>query len=57
MSLASGEAVTLIFHDTERGAVIDGAAAPAAQLKPAPAARPARPAKPPASTSNQGDLF
>ncbi|MFD1189226.1 exodeoxyribonuclease VII large subunit [Phenylobacterium conjunctum] len=55
--LGAGEAVSLVFADTTRQAVIDGAADPAAQPKPAPAARPARPAKPPASTSNQGDLF
>jgi exodeoxyribonuclease VII large subunit len=55
--LAAGEAVSLVFADTTRQAVIDGAADPAAQPKPAAAARPARPARPAATPSNQGDLF
>ncbi len=49
-ALAAGEAVTLKFADTERGAVIDGgqaAAPPPARAKPSPKA-PSR---------NQGDLF
>jgi exodeoxyribonuclease VII large subunit len=49
-ALASGEAVSLVFADATREAVIDGAAPPARPT------RPARPAsKPQAAT--QGDLF
>jgi exodeoxyribonuclease VII large subunit len=47
--LESGEAVRLVFADTDRQAVIDGASKPA-QPKPVRAPRPAAP-------SNQGDLF
>ncbi len=47
--LESGEAVRLVFADTDRQAVIDGASKPAPP-KPARAPRPATP-------SNQGDLF
>ncbi len=54
-ALSSGEALTLKFKDGERGAVVDGEAAP----KPAAAARPApRPAaRTAASDRRQGDLF
>jgi exodeoxyribonuclease VII large subunit len=47
--LESGEAVRLVFADTDRQAVIDGASKPA-QPKPVRSPRPAAP-------SNQGDLF
>ena len=46
--LASGEAVRLVFQDGERGAVVDGEAAPA---------RRAPERKPKASGPAQGDLF
>jgi len=47
-NLVSGEAVTLVFHDGERGAVIDG---------PAPAPNPKRPATSPPKAPEQGRLF
>ena len=46
-SLASGEAVQLIFADGDRGAVVDGTPSP----------RPVRPAKTPTIPSPQGELF
>jgi exodeoxyribonuclease VII large subunit len=51
-SLAQGEAVSLVFTDTTRQAVIEGAAGDA----PRPAPRPARPVRP-AARPDQGDLF
>jgi exodeoxyribonuclease VII large subunit len=51
-ALESGEAVSLVFADGKRGAVIDGAPSPALAPRPAP---PAARAKPPAP--GQGDLF
>jgi exodeoxyribonuclease VII large subunit len=51
-SLASGEAVSLVFADGRRGAVIDGEAS--AVTPPAPAPKTPRPKAPPAG---QGDLF
>ena len=48
--LERGEAVKLIFHDGERGAVIDVAAPP-------PAATPRRAPAPPAPPAEQGKLF
>ncbi len=50
-ALQSGEPVTLEFADTRRGAVIDGAAAPAPS-----AAKPVQ-TRPRPPTSQQGDLF
>ncbi len=50
-SLVSGEAVKLVFADTERQATIDGTPA-----TPAAAPKPTR-SKTPASPPNQGDLF
>jgi exodeoxyribonuclease VII large subunit len=49
-SLTGGEVVTLEFADAKRGAVIEGAPAPSAPPRPAPAK-----ARPP--SSQQGDLF
>jgi len=57
-ALDSGEAVRLVFADTDRQAIIDGASdapRPPPAAVPAPA-KPARPSKP-APPSNQGDLF
>lgn len=51
-SLAPGEAVSLVFADTTRQAVIDGETGPA----PAPS-KPARPARKPDPGAAQGDLF
>jgi exodeoxyribonuclease VII large subunit len=57
-ALESGEAVRLVFADTDRRAVIDGAS-DAPRPAPASASAPARtPRAPkPAPPSNQGDLF
>jgi len=46
-SLASGEAVQLVFADGDRGAVVDGTASP----------RPARQTKTASTPSSQGELF
>ena len=53
--LASGEAVSLMFEDTTRQAVIDGEGGSVA-IPPAPTARLA-PKKPPPPPTGQGDLF
>ncbi|HYE43700.1 MAG TPA: exodeoxyribonuclease VII large subunit [Caulobacteraceae bacterium] len=50
--LASGQAVSLVFSDGQRGAVIDGAAASPAPAKPA-----SKPAKKPDAPTGQGSLF
>jgi exodeoxyribonuclease VII large subunit len=52
-SLASGEAVELVFHDARRQAVVDGEPGEPAAPKTAKAAKPAKPAPP----SSQGQLF
>ncbi|MDP3173705.1 MAG: exodeoxyribonuclease VII large subunit [Phenylobacterium sp.] len=52
-SLASGEAVRLVFSDTARSAVID---ADAAAIAPG-STRPQRPAARPRGAADQGDLF
>jgi len=49
--LSSGQAVRLVFKDGDKGAVIDGTAAPA------PAAKPAAKSKPAPTPTSQGDLF
>jgi exodeoxyribonuclease VII large subunit len=51
-ALQSGEAVRLVFADTERQATIDGTPA----VAPPPPPKPVRPKAPP-PPSNQGDLF
>ncbi len=52
--LSAGETVRLVFADTDRNAVIDGAAGP--DLPP-PTPRPAKAPRLPSAPPNQGDLF
>lgn len=58
-ALSSGQAVTLVFEDTTRGAIIDGASSASPSSAPEPAARPksATKSRKKPSSPDQGSLF
>lgn len=58
-ALTSGQAVTLVFEDTTRGAIIDGASSASPSSAPEPAARPksATKSRKKPSSPDQGSLF
>ena len=58
-ALTSGQAVTLVFEDTTRGAIVDGASSASPSSAPEPAARPksATTSRKKPSSPDQGSLF